>query len=130
MPKVLHEEAPSCSKTVLRVCNTLFTDKKAADEFAQLYRRESTLPLTPKKVGDMKGKLKQEEKQENIPSPCLNSTTKTSELNSAIRNVKTNKAPGPEGVSNDMLIHLGPIARKTLLEIFNRSWNKGLVPQV
>ena len=29
-----------------------------------------------------------------------------------------------------MLKHLGPIARKTLLEIFNRSWNKGLVPEV
>ena len=29
-----------------------------------------------------------------------------------------------------MLKHLGPIARKTLLEIFNCSWNKGLVPEV
>ena len=37
------------------------------NEFAQLYRRESTLPLTPKKVGDTKEKLKQEEKQENVP---------------------------------------------------------------
>ena len=29
-----------------------------------------------------------------------------------------------------MLKHLGPIARKTLLKIFNHSWNKGLVPEV
>ena len=62
----------------------MLTDKQAANEFAQLYRRESTLPLIPKKVGDMKEKLKQEEKQENIPIPCLNSTRKTSELNSVI----------------------------------------------
>ena len=55
---------------------------------------------------------------------------KISELNSAIRNLKPKKAPGPDGVSNDMLKHLGLIARKTLLEIFNRSWNKGLVPEV
>ena len=93
----------------------MLTDKEAANEFAQLYRREITLPLTPKKVGDMKEKLKQEEKQENIPIPCLNSTLKTSELNSAIRNLKSKKAPGPDSASNDMLKHLGPIARK-------RSW--------
>ena len=130
LTKVLNEEAPSRSKTVLRVHNMLLTDKKAANEFAQLYRRENTLPLTPKKVGDMKEKLKQEEKQENVLSPCLNSTLKISELNSAIRNLKPKKAPGPDGVSNDVLKHLGPIARKTLLEIFNCSWNKGLVPEV
>ena len=108
----------------------LLTDKKAENELAQLYRRENTLPQTPKKVGDMKEKLKQEEKQEYVPSPCLNSTLKISELNSAVRNLKPKKAPGPEGVSNDMLKHLGWIARKSLLEIFNRSWNKGLVPEV
>ena len=130
LTKVLNEEAPSRSKTVLHVHNMLLTDKKAANEFAQLYRRESTLPLTTKKVGDMKEKLKQEEKQKNVPSPCLNSTLKISELNSAIRSLKPKKAPGPDGVSNDMLKHLGPIARKMLLEIFNRSWNKGLVPEV
>ena len=60
----------------------------------------------------------------------MNSTLKTSDLNSAIRNLKPKKAPVPGGVSNDMLKHLGPIARKMLLEICNRSWNKGLVPQV
>ena len=102
----------------------------AVNEFAQLYRRESTLTLTPKKVGDMKEKLKQEEKQENIPNPCLNSTLKISELNSTIRNLKPKKALGPDGVSNNMLKHPGPITRQTLLEIFNCSWNKGLVPEV
>ena len=78
----------------------------------------------------MKEKLKQEEKLENIPSPCLNSTPKTSELNSAIRNLKPKKAPGPDGVSNDMLKHLGPVTRKTLMEILSHSWSKGLVPEV
>ena len=119
LAKVLNEEAPSHSKTVLRVRNTLLTDKRATNEFAQLYRRERTLPLTPKKVGDMTEKLQQEEQQENIPSPCLNSILKTSELSH--QKFKPKKTPGPYGVSNDMLKHLGPIARKTLLEIFNRS---------
>ena len=29
-----------------------------------------------------------------------------------------------------MLKHLGPTAKKTLLEIFNLSWRKGLVPEI
>ena len=43
-----------------------------------------------------------------------------------MRNLKLKKAPDPDGVSNDMLKHLGPVAIKTLLEIFN----KGLVIEV
>ena len=58
--KVLNEEAPSLSKTIHCVRNTFPTDKKTANEFAQFFRREITLPLTPKKVGDTKEKLKQE----------------------------------------------------------------------
>ena len=44
LTKVLNEEAPSCSKTVLRVHNMLLTDKKAANEFSQLYRRKAPCP--------------------------------------------------------------------------------------
>ena len=67
LANVLNEEAPSRSKIVFRVRNTLLTDKKAANEFAQLYRRESTLSQTPKKVGNMKEKLKQEENRKISP---------------------------------------------------------------
>ena len=58
LTNVLNEEAPSDSMTILHVNNKLLTDKKTANEFAKLNRRENTLPLTPKKVGDMKEKLK------------------------------------------------------------------------
>ena len=81
------QEVSSCSKTALRVHNGMLADKNAANEFAHLCRRESTLPLTSKRLEDMKQKLSQEEKQEHIPNPCLNSTLNISELNSAIRNL-------------------------------------------
>ena len=79
---------------VSEVCRICLTDEKAANECVQLYRRESTLPLTPKKVGDKKEKLKQEEKQENVLSPRLNSTLKISELDTATRNLKPKKVQG------------------------------------
>ena len=100
LAKVLNEEAPSCSKTVLRVRSTFLIDKKAANELAQLYRRESTLPPDSKESGRHEGETKAGRKAGKYPQSILN-----------IRNLKPKKAPGPDCVSNDMLKHLGPIAR-------------------
>ena len=52
------------------------------------------------------------------------------ELQSALKKLKARKSPGPDGVSNEMLTHLGSAAQCKLLEIFNSSWEKGKLPQV
>ena len=41
---------------------------------------------------------------------------------------KVYKAPGPDGVSNDMLKRLGPRGRRCILDIVNSSWASGEVP--
>ena len=46
----------------------------------------------------------------------------------AIKQLKCKKAPGPDGVTNGMIKHLGPAAKKTRLELFNESWKNGTVP--
>ena len=51
------------------------------------------------------------------------------ELQHAVRQLKSKKAPGPDGIHNDMLKHLGTQAKKFLLEIFNQSWTQGKVPK-
>ena len=50
------------------------------------------------------------------------------ELDLALLSIKPNKAPGPDGITNDMLRHIGPAAKKTPLAIFNQSWHLGHVP--
>jgi hypothetical protein len=50
------------------------------------------------------------------------------ELKRALWALKKNKAPGPDGVSNDMLKHLGPRARAALLDLINQSWSTSRVP--
>ena len=45
------------------------------------------------------------------------------------RGWKKKKAPGPDNITNEMLQHLGPLALRKLLEIFNLSLEKGEVPQ-
>ena len=50
------------------------------------------------------------------------------EIEAAIKQLKCKKAPGPDGVTNDMIKHLGPADKKTLLELFNELWKNGTVP--
>ena len=51
-------------------------------------------------------------------------------MNNALTSLKMKQAPGPDDVTNDMLVQLGQGARKKLLQIFNASWKHGNVPQV
>ena len=44
------------------------------------------------------------------------------ELKDALKKVKTRKAPGPDGITGEMLKHLGACSRSVLLQIFNHSW--------
>ena len=44
--------------------------------------------------------------------------------------VVVKKAPGPDGITNEMLKHLGPGAKRFLLRIYNQSWSTGIVPTI
>ena len=51
-----------------------------------------------------------------------------SELYDAIGRLKMKKAPGKDGVTNELMKHLGPLAAKKLLELYNSSWKSGVFP--
>ena len=128
--KTLNDEAPSHGKTVLEVNKQLLTEKRAANEFAKFYKKESTLTIPQEKIRRAKEEIKIRSADLPNAEPCMHDLLKQGELEAAIRKLKTKKAPGPDGVSNDMLKHLGPIAKKTLLQIFNCSWQAGIVPEI
>ena len=119
LTKTLNEEAPSRSMTVLKVNDQLLTKRKAANEFAKFYKKESILMIPQAKVKNTKEAIKSQLKNCQ-PEPCMKEELNIRELEAAIRKLKTRKAPGPDGVSNDMLKHLGPTPKKTLLEMYNR----------
>ena len=50
------------------------------------------------------------------------------ELNSAIKNLKTKKSPGPDGITNEMIKHLSILAKEILLSLYNHSWKVGTFP--
>ena len=52
------------------------------------------------------------------------------ELQRALKNLKPRKSPGPYGLTSEMLFHLGSAAVCKLLQIFNHSWEQGVLPQI
>ena len=52
------------------------------------------------------------------------------ELEGALKKMKQKKVPGPDGITNEMLKHIGPGAKRTLLRIYNQSWSTGTVPTI
>lgn len=48
-------------------------------------------------------------------------------LEDGLRELKKKNTHGPEGITNELLKHLGPIGNKFLLSIFNQNWRTGIV---
>ena len=59
----------------------------------------------------------------------MNQPFSMKEFEEALITLKTQKSPGPDKVTNEMLGHLGSKAKSKLLTLFNNSWKTGHVPQ-
>ena len=52
------------------------------------------------------------------------------ELDNGLKKCKLRKAPGPDEVTNEMLVQLGDYGKGMLLNIINRTWETGSLPKV
>ena len=50
------------------------------------------------------------------------------ELHAATRKAANKKAPGPDNIHNEMITHMGPVAKQKLLDLINRTWKEGQLP--
>ena len=132
LTRALNNDNPSKSKTVIEANNELITEKRAANVFADLYQEQSTTHVARERIKEVR------EETENIilssygeERDCsMTDPFSTNELKDALKKMKTKKAPGPYGITGEMLKHLGACSRAVLLKIFNHSWIKGVVPAV
>ena len=51
------------------------------------------------------------------------------ELTTALKNLNTGKAPGEDGITNDLIIQLNNKSRSILLLFINKCWKEGRIPQ-
>ena len=66
-----------------------------------MYQEESTVKVSRERTRHVRNELKKQ-LSENIPADrCMNDAIQKDELEAEIRTVKTKKAPGPDGVTND-----------------------------
>ena len=124
----LNEEDSRGSTITLDEGGILF-GKQAADCFAKTYAKASDLKVDVeqrrKARCEQQRRVRNEKKNEGMTLPLS-----LQELNTAINKLKKKKSPGPDGITNEMIIHLDTTARLKLLEIFNLSWEEGRVPQM
>ena len=123
----LNNDNLSKSKTVIEANNELITEKRAANVFADLYQEQSTTHVARERIKEVR-----EETENTILSSygkerdcSMTDPLSMKELKDALKKVKTKKAPGPDGITGEMLKHLGACSRAVLLKIFNHSWMKG-----
>ena len=129
LTKTLNEDNAHYGKTTLVIDDKHVSGKEAGNVFAKQYAAVSTIEISQNRVREVRQESRELTEQHQGPSPkCMSDPFHIRELNLAIKKLKNKKAPGVDGVTNDMLKHLGPRAKSTLLKIFNSSWHSGKFP--
>ena len=129
LTKALNEDNCQRSKTVLQTDEGVITGKVAANVFAKAYKAESEVDLSPTRVREVRIETRDLLNTAGVErAPYMTDNMTLSELEDALKKLKLRKAPGSDGIPNEMLKHIGTGANRTLLLIFNQSWNTGRVP--
>ena len=119
------------AQTILQSEGEPVVQKEAANCLAKLYQEESNVKLPRERTCQVREQLTQLQKQPTSDN-CMSQPITTKEIEAAIKQLKCKKAPGPDGVTNDMIKHLGPDMIKHSLspsttEPFNESRKNGTV---
>lgn len=126
----LNSEDDRFTPITLEENGQMLTEQETRNALLKQFQSVSNKDIDKPRNADVREeteKLKQwaEEPEEDIMSrPILKE-----ELEQAMQEMVTKKAPGPDMITSDMLLHLGQKAKKKLLQIYNASWKYSIVPQ-
>ena len=114
----------------LLIDGKVLTGKETADQFIQQYANVSDIKVSKTRLHQVKQDTRQlnkeiDEQQEN----SMNTPFTSAELEAAISDLKTKKSPGEDGITNEMIQHLGKTMKRKLLQLYNTSWKSGIIPQ-
>ena len=104
--------------------------KAAANALISNHKSVVNIELPEERIQEINQANRDNENPVSEPiDSCLDSKLTMLELEKALAQLKNKQAPGPDKVSNDMLKHLGPQAKKKLLQLFNASWKTSNIPK-
>ena len=128
LARAMNDEKATTAPNVLRHNEEVLTGKRAADHFMDSFENISTITIPE----DRKKEVEQEEntyRNDDRGDEVMEKDFTKEELEQGLRQMKKEKSPGPDGITNELLQHLGPVAKEILLRIFNASWKNASVPQ-
>ena len=126
--KSLNQEENQASPIVIEADDKKHTGREAAQKFINHFSSVGNINISEKRTKEVKEQIEKAPKRST--SHCLGMTTNLTmkELDDSLKVLKPKQAPGSDKISNDMLIHLGPLEKKKQLQIFNASWKSGKIP--
>ena len=116
------------NEALLVKSKVLHSDRQKADAFAKYYAQQSKLTFT-KEERDTNRASKKLLQTATVSEECSQDFTEA-ELKKGLRRMRTKGTAGPDEITPAFIKAFGPAARKELLDLFNRSWNESVCPQV
>ena len=121
LTKQLNDEENRHAKITLLQDRKMVHRKQAANIFADTYKEASNIPVELYKQKYVRTEQRKITESEDV-STVMNSPLSYEELTSALSNLKLKKSPGPDAITNEMIVNLGQPALHKLLDIFNKTW--------
>ena len=128
LSKAMNDEDTRTAPIMIEKEQKTLSGKDAANCFIDSYEEISTLEVPEERKHQLHEDLKSHQDNSQTPE-YMDKTFTNKELERALGTLNNKKSPGPDKVTNEMLLHLGPIAKYRLLTLFNNSWKTGRVPQ-
>ena len=129
LTKQLNDEENRHAKMALLQDRKMVHRKQAANIFADTYTEASNIPVELHKHTYVHTEQRKMTESDDV-STVINSPLSYEELNSALSNLKLKKSPGRDAITNEMIVNLGQPALHKLLDIFYKTWQEGILPQI
>ena len=128
LTRQLNDESTKQSKITLLQGDSIVYGKQTADILACTYKEASDITVLPYQQAEVRREQRNIKIPDDLPD-LMDLTISMEELTYAMKKLKQKKSPRPDGITNEMLINAGKPALYKLLEIFNKSWQEGSLPQ-
>ena len=114
----------------MQIKDTKITDKKKKADLFNRYLASVNKSTKRKHLDKALWRLtKTKQKAPSCSNQPFDVDFTLQELNSAIKKAKSGKAPGPDRIANEMIRHLGTLAKCTILLLINKTWKVGQLPK-